>query len=144
MKLYELVDKYHRETDLTCAEAMLKACNEYFKLNISKESMSLLSLMGIGMQTELSSCGAFTIAVALIGYFSNPDNVLNVDNELGEEMVFQLTDKVLEEFGNLQCRALNQLEIQDYENPCNFIVVKIAQYLEDILNEYIFKSSEIR
>ena len=36
MKLYELVNKYHVGTDLTCAEAMLKACNEYYQLNLSE------------------------------------------------------------------------------------------------------------
>ena len=30
MKLYELVNHYHIGTDLTCAEAMFLACNEYY------------------------------------------------------------------------------------------------------------------
>ena len=38
MKLYELVNKYHIGTDLTCAEAMFKACNEYYQLNLSEET----------------------------------------------------------------------------------------------------------
>ena len=29
MKLYELVNHYHIGTELTCAEAMFMACNEY-------------------------------------------------------------------------------------------------------------------
>ena len=35
MKLYELVNHYHIGTELTCAEAMFMACNEYYQLNLS-------------------------------------------------------------------------------------------------------------
>ena len=38
-KLYELVNEYHIGTSLCfCAEAMFKACNEYYKLNLSEET----------------------------------------------------------------------------------------------------------
>ena len=38
MKLYELVNHYHIGTELTCAEAMFMACNEYYHLNLSEET----------------------------------------------------------------------------------------------------------
>ncbi len=47
MKLYKLVDKYHRDTNLTCAEAMFKACSEYYNLNLTEESRALFSLMAL-------------------------------------------------------------------------------------------------
>ena len=50
MKLYELANKYHIGTDLACAEAMFKACNEYYQLNLSEETRKMFSVMGIGMQ----------------------------------------------------------------------------------------------
>ena len=51
MKLYELVNFYHIDTDLTCAEAMFRACNEYYGLHLSEETRKMFSVMGIGMQT---------------------------------------------------------------------------------------------
>ena len=63
MKLYELVNHYHIGTELTCAEAMFMACNEYYHLNLSEETRKMFSVMGLGMQTEHSCCGAFTVAV---------------------------------------------------------------------------------
>lgn len=63
MKLYELVNHYHIGTELTCAEAMFLACNEYYHLNLSEETRKMFSVMGLGMQTEQSCCGAFTVAV---------------------------------------------------------------------------------
>ena len=67
MKLYELVNHYHIGTELTCAEAMFMACNEYYHLNLSKETRKMFSVMGLGMQTEHSCCGAFTVAVGIMG-----------------------------------------------------------------------------
>lgn len=67
MKLYELVNQYHIGTNLSCAEAMFKACNEYYHLHLSEETRRMFSVMGIGMQTEQSCCGAFTVAVGIIG-----------------------------------------------------------------------------
>ena len=66
MKLYELVNHYHIGTELTCAEAMFLACNEYYHLNLSEETRKMFSVMGLGMQTEQSCCGAFTVAVGII------------------------------------------------------------------------------
>ena len=67
MKLHELVNYYHIGTDLSCAEAMFMACNEYYHLNLSEETRKMFSVMGLGMQTEQSCCGAFTVAVGIIG-----------------------------------------------------------------------------
>ena len=47
MKLYELANKYHIGTDLACAEAMFKACNEYYQLNLSEETRKMFSVMGV-------------------------------------------------------------------------------------------------
>ena len=63
MKLHELVNYYHIGTDLSCAEAMFMACNEYYHLNLSEETRKMFSVMGLGMQTEQSCCGAFTVAL---------------------------------------------------------------------------------
>ena len=53
MQLYELVNKYHVGTTLSCAEAMFKACNEYYGLNLPENTRKMFSIMGIGMQTQL-------------------------------------------------------------------------------------------
>ena len=52
MKLYELVNHYHIGTELTCAEAVFMACNEYYHLNLSEETRKMFSVMGLGMQTS--------------------------------------------------------------------------------------------
>ena len=95
-KLYELVNKYLIGTDLSCAEAMFKACNEYYELNLSEETRKMFSVMGIGMQTEQSCCGAFTVAVGIIGLLTAEDNQIDAKNTEGYQIIVALTDFMLE------------------------------------------------
>ena len=134
MKLYELVNQYHIGTELSCAEAMFKACNEYYGLNLSEETRRMFSVMGLGMQTEQSCCGAFTVAVGIIGLMTAKDGETDVDNMEGYQMICALTDYVLTSFGTLHCVELQGLEVQGYENPCHYIVEEIAKKLEEILS----------
>ena len=80
MQLYELVNKYHVGTTLSCAEAMFKACNEYYGLNLPENTRKMFSIMGIGMQTQLSCCGAFTVAVGIIGLVTAQDGQEDSEN----------------------------------------------------------------
>ena len=122
MKLYELVNHYHIGTELTCAEAMFPACNEYYHLNLSEETRKMFSVMGLGMQTEQSCCGAFTVAVGIIGLMTTKEGQTDVDNMEGYQMIAELTDFMLGFYGTLHCVELQKLEIVGVENPCHAIV----------------------
>lgn len=134
-KLYELVNKYHIGTELSCAEAMFKACNEYYQLNLSEETRKMFSVMGVGMQTEHSCCGAFTVAVGVIGLLTAQDGQTDVDNMEGYQMISELTDYMLELCGTLHCMELQNLSVEGYQNPCHAIVEDIARKLEDVLSQ---------
>lgn len=134
MKLYELVNKYHIGTDLSCAEAMFKACNEYYNLNLSEESRKMFSLMGLGMQTELSCCGAYTVAIAMIGFFTAQEGMKDCDNMIGYSMATEFTDFFTYSFDSLQCCSLQNQNFEGYDNPCHKIVEEAAKKLEDMLS----------
>ena len=120
MKLHELVNYYHIGTDLSCDEAMFMACNEYYHLNLSEETRKMFSVMGLGMQTEQSCCGAFTVAVGIIGLMTAKEGQTDVDNMEGCQMITELTEFVLGFYGTLHCVELQDLEIVGYENPLYF------------------------
>ena len=122
MKLYELVNHYHIGTELTCAEAVFMACNEYYHLNLSEETRKMFSVMGLGMQTEQSCCGAFTVAVGIIGLMTAKEGQTDVSNMEGYQMIADLTDFTLGIYGTLHCVELQKLEIVGGENPCHAIV----------------------
>ena len=136
MKLYELVNHYHIGTDLTCAEAMFLACNEYYHLNLSEETRKMFSVMGLGMQTEQSCCGAFTVAVGIIGLTTAKEGQTDVDNMEGYQMIAELTEFMLGFYGTLHCIELQKLEIVGYENPCHAIVEALAKKLEELLADW--------
>ena len=139
MKLYELVNHYHIGTELTCAEAMFMACNEYYHLNLSEETRKMFSVMGLGMQTEHSCCGAFTVAVGIIGLMTAKEGQTDVSNMEGYQMIAELTEFMLGFYGTLHCVELQRLEIVGYENPCHAIVEALAKKLEELLaNRRIF------
>ena len=133
MKLYELVNHYHIGTELTCAEAMFMACNEYYHLNLSEETRKMFSVMGLGMQTEHSCCGAFTVAVGIIGLMTAKEGQTDVSNMEGYQMIAELTDFMLGFYGTLHCVELQKLEIVGVENPCHAIVEALAKKLEELL-----------
>lgn len=133
MKLYELVNHYHIGTELTCAEAMFMACNEYYHLNLSEETRKMFSVMGLGMQTEHSCCGAFTVAVGIIGLMTAKEGQTDVSNMEGYQMIAELTEFMLGFYGTLHCVELQKLEIMGYENPCHAIVEALARKLEELL-----------
>ena len=120
MKLYELVNKYHIGTDLSCAESMFRACNEYYHLGLGEETRKMFSLMGIGMQSGQSCCGTAR------------DGQIDRENQLGYEMVRELTDFVQNRFGTLRCSELQKLDVYGYDDPCYAVVEEIAKKLEEM------------
>ena len=99
----------------------------------------MFSVMGLGMQTEQSCCGAFTVAVGIIGLMTAKEGRTDVDNMEGYRMIADLTGFMLGFYGTLHCVELQKLGIVGYENPCHAIVEAMAQKLEGLLaNRSIF------
>lgn len=94
----------------------------------------MFSVMGLGMQTEQSCCGAFTVAVGVIGLVTARDGQKDCENIEGYQLIAELTDFVLSVFGTLHCVELQKLEIVGYDNPCHVIVQEIAKKLEELLS----------
>ena len=86
----------------------------------------MFSVMGLGMQTEQSCCGAFTVAVGIIGLMTAKEGQTDVDNMEGYRMIAELTDFMLGFYGTLHCVELQKLEIVGVENPCHAIVEALA------------------
>lgn len=136
MKLYELVNYYHIGTDLSCAEAMFQACNEYYHLHLSEETRKMFSVMGLGMQTKQSCCGAFTVAAGIIGLMTAKDGQNDTQNMEGYQLISELTEFVLGFYGTLHCVELRNLQVVGYESPCEAIVEEIAKRLEELLSKH--------
>ena len=93
----------------------------------------MFSVMGLGMQTEQSCCGAFTVAVGIIGLMTAKEGQTDVSNMEGYQMIAELTEFMLGFYGTLHCVELQKLEIAGVENPCHAIVEALAKKLEELL-----------
>ena len=92
MELYEIVNRYHIGTNYSCAESILLGCEEYYHLHLPEQARKLFTLLGSGMQTGLSCCGALTAGTAILGLMTTPDGAWNSDNPDGPALVDELTN----------------------------------------------------
>ena len=111
MELYEIVNRYHIGTNYSCAESILLGCEEYYHLHLPEQARKLFTLLGSGMQTGLSCCGALTAGAALVEELTN----------------------VFGQFETLWCDELRGLEIDGYEDPCYCVVETVAKKLQELL-----------
>lgn len=133
MKLYELVSHYHIGTELTCTEAVLMTCNEYYHLNLSEETQKMFSVMGLGIQTEQSCCGVFIVAVRTIDLITAKEDQTGMNNIEGYRMIAELIGSMFGFHGTLHRIELRRLEIVGYENLYCAIVEALAKKLEELL-----------
>lgn len=135
MQLHERVNHYYQETDLNCAEAMLQGCKDHYQLQLPEEARFMLGIMGRGMQTEDSCCGAYTVAVAVIGLLTGTKGVLARHNAQGIALIKALHTHVMQQYPSLQCAQLKATPCASGCNPCHKLVEYIAQGVEQILAE---------
>ena len=131
--LVETIMKYYdKKYDLNCAECIVKAVNEVYDLNISKETLMTMSAFGCGM-TIGSVCGAATGAVAALG--------IMFTNERGHKSphVREMTSNFLNKF-NYKMDALDCITLKsnyyEAETRCSKIMRASAEVLEEIIEEY--------
>ena len=97
-----------------------------------EQARKLFTLLGSGMQTGLSCCGALTAGTAILGLMTTPDGAWNSDNPVGAALVEELTN-VFGQFETLWCDELRGLEIDGYEDPCYCVVETVAKKLQELL-----------
>ncbi|NMA50120.1 MAG: C_GCAxxG_C_C family protein [Tissierellia bacterium] len=69
LEYIESKDKYGIDKNLyhyNCAEVLLNACNDYYKLNVSEEMLKAVIPFGGGMCSE-STCGILTGSLMALG-----------------------------------------------------------------------------
>lgn len=128
--LSETVKKYYNtKYSLNCAESVLYAANEEYKLHLDKNTLKTVAAFGGGMCVE-GACGAMTGGLVVLGLiFVNgkaheSNKIKQVSKEFIEEFKIRLdTDN---------CKKLKRLYRKE-ESKCEFIIVTAAEILESIV-----------
>ncbi len=101
-------EKYYRDGDFYCSEAIVKTYIEEFDLDLPEDVIAMASSFPVGMGNSGCSCGAVIGAQMMLGYFFGRrqagDSKVNKTMELSAE----LHDYFREEHGSLCCRVLTK------------------------------------
>ncbi|HPW53341.1 MAG TPA: C-GCAxxG-C-C family (seleno)protein [Erysipelotrichaceae bacterium] len=126
-----VLNYYRKENDLSCSEAMIKAGNDYFNLNMAEDCFKAYSGFSGGMYGNCT-CGAITSAVAIL-------SILYVDERahtsaLMKKKVSRFTELYRSELSATECGRLREL----HHNPeirCQKMMAVAAELLEKVINE---------
>lgn len=131
--LREKAEKYYSpEYDLNCAETIIYAANEVYKLNLSKDALKTMAGFGGGMAVE-EVCGALTGAIAVLGILFVEERAHEADTI--KNLVTELFNKFEERLGTNNCKALKEKYREEEPIKCRSIILTAAEVLEEIIQK---------
>ena len=128
----KVIEYYKKENNYSCSEAMIRACNDYYNLNLPEEVFLASSAFSKGMYGG-HVCGAVSSSAACIGLmFSNGHAH---DSEKMRAIVATLNAKCNEKMTSNKCVELRNI----YHTPelrCSKIMEQVANILEETISQY--------
>ena len=131
--LEKISGKYYGEGhQFNCAEAMLKAVDEAYRLDLDHNHIKTMALFGGGMGKE-SVCGALTGGLAALGVLFIKNKAR--DSENGKEIAASFYERFINELSSDNCGQLKSI-YRDDEKKCDQVVRKAARVLEQVIHQY--------
>lgn len=129
--LLDSVKKYYDKSyDYNCAETILYAANEAYKLDLDKKALKTMAAFGGGMAIE-ETCGALTGALAVLGILYVKDKAHESDRI--KELTKEYFKKFKEKLSTDNCKKLKELYRND-EIRCSRIVFAAAEALDEMVS----------
>lgn len=127
--LKETAQKYRKEEyDLNCAECIMYAANEEYDLNLSKETLKVMSGFGGGMAIG-DVCGVITGSIGVIGIVFT--EVSGHKSPKVREMTKEFINKFEEKLGYNKCVDLKKEYVK--VKKCTLMIETGADILEEII-----------
>lgn len=124
---------YGNDRNLNCAQKILYASNDAYKMGLDEEALSLASGFGGGMGIE-STCGALTAGVMVLGKLFP---IYDLDSK---KHLYSLTKEYIETYKNkmgfIDCSLLKK-EHRTEEIGCKNVIVEAAIILDKIVQREI-------
>ncbi|WP_313163708.1 C-GCAxxG-C-C family protein [Sedimentibacter sp.] len=114
---------------INCAEALLMAANEEYKLGLDDRFIKAVCPFGGGLQSE-STCGALLGALSAIGVMFTEDRPS--DNEKMKEITKKYVAEFEKEFGSLDCVTIKQHH-RSITEGCTPVRVRAAEVFERVM-----------
>ncbi|MFR8547932.1 MAG: C-GCAxxG-C-C family (seleno)protein [Lachnospiraceae bacterium] len=130
--LKDIAKKYY-EMDYNCAESIVHAGNEYYRLGLSEHDMRMTAAFGGGLQVG-DVCGALTGAACVVSAKYVTDRAHEQKEEL-KAVMMRLVKAFQTELGARLCAKI-KAEHFDREVRCLNTVMTAAQVLEDVIRSF--------
>ncbi len=119
--------KYH----INCAETLLMAANEEYKLGLDERFIKAVCPFGGGIQSE-KTCGALLGAIAALGIMYTEEKPST--NDKMKEITKKLVEEFEKEFGSLDCAYIKANHRSETEG-CNPVKLRTAEVFERVMSE---------
>lgn len=130
--LKDVYSKYYYEGNYNCAETVIRAGNEYYKLELHDRDMIAFGGFGAGIQTG-NTCGAILAAVSVL-------SMKYIEKKAHESadikpVTTALIRKINERYGSVLCKNIKPQSF-DKELRCKNTIETICDILEEVIAEY--------
>ncbi|QCX34750.1 hypothetical protein FDN13_14150 [Caloramator sp. E03] len=126
---------YSKDYDLNCAETILYAAKEEYKLNLDKNTLKTMAAFGGGMAVE-GVCGAISGAIATLGILFTKDRAHESDRI--KLLTKEFIEKFIERLGTENCKILKDKYRND-DIRCEKMIITSAEILDEIVKREIEK-----
>lgn len=115
--------------NLNCAETIIYACNEEYKLNLNEDTLKTMSAFGGGMGIE-DVCGAITGALAILGIMFTKEKAH--ESTLIKTLSQEFFKAFQEKLGSRNCAEL-KAKYRNNDIRCQRMMDASAEVLENII-----------
>ncbi|HPS59105.1 MAG TPA: C-GCAxxG-C-C family protein [Spirochaetota bacterium] len=135
-KIKETAEKYYRNGDFYCSEAIVKTIKDEFQLDISDHIIAAASGFPVGMGGSGCTCGAVSGGVMALGLVFG--RTVAKDEKVKNAMALanELHDLFKKRHNNLCCRALTKgmdLGSPEHMKQCIFLTGEVAEEVARII-----------
>lgn len=130
--LKELLPKYYFDQNYNCAEAILRAANEYYNLGLHERDMIMVGAYGAGIQSG-NTCGA-VLAVAAVLSLKYVEAKAHESKDI-RAVVQKMMRKFNEKYGSILCKDIKPQSFKP-EYRCRMTIEAACDILEETIAEY--------
>jgi C_GCAxxG_C_C family probable redox protein len=135
-KIKETAEKYYRDGDFYCSEAIVKTIKDEFELNISDDVIAAASGFPVGMGGSGCTCGAVAGGIMALGLVFGRTEAK--DERVSKTMALsnELHDLFKSRHKNMCCRILTKgmtLGSPEHMKQCIFFTGEVAEEVARII-----------
>ena len=135
-RVKETAEKYYRDGDFYCSEAVIKTIKDEFKIDISDDIIAMASGFPVGVGGSGCTCGAVSGGIMALGLVFGRNKAKGTEVDKTMVLSKELHDYFRAQHKTLCCRILTKgmtLGAEDHMNQCISFTGEIAEKVAEII-----------